>query len=568
MFVFLSFVASALFGSARASAPVVGLAIRGGSNSTVDEVIEENPDYVVPDSDSDDEDSDAFDSDDEKSEEEEDENHGTASAKLRVSRALSKSRGKYKPSLKLLKKHRGKITAALAIFAFRRELLLAIKHIATKELIDPATGKVRVSPTAILKVILFVDFIRRLQAGTSISQDTLTTLGQNNPMVGILFSKFLRLPVFNPAYLPPISQHYTFERLNERYVKDGMALHKAVLSQHRGFSWPTSEKALTPSMMKAANITTSAASKDTGDTKPVVVVLDWTEMDTSVSNMASLRDQVSFLLSEYREAAFDRLPTAQTDSNTTEAQNATEVKMEVVVLLESPGGSAADYALAAEHLWRLRREAGIQLTICVDKVAASGGYMMACVASPGQLLAAPFALVGSIGVIGQVLNFQELLKGWKINAMVFRGGRDKAPLGQIGDVTQAGKARTQKFVDATHKAFKNHVVEARPQLEPIMAKVGSGNVFMGQEALANKLIDRLVTSDVYLGEKIEDGARVLKMVQNKRTRLLFGGASPGLEGRHRHSVGTIERRASETFSFLRGFWHQLSGASATTNKLF
>lgn len=72
----------------------------------------------------------------------------------------------------------------------------------------------------------------------------------------------------------------------------------------------------------------------------------------------------------------------------------------MLLRLESPGGVVHGYGLAASQLQRLR-QAGVRLTVAVDKVAASGGYMMACVAD--RIVAAPFAIIGSIGVVAQIL---------------------------------------------------------------------------------------------------------------------------------------------------------------------
>ncbi|EEC48617.1 predicted protein, partial [Phaeodactylum tricornutum CCAP 1055/1] len=101
----------------------------------------------------------------------------------------------------------------------------------------------------------------------------------------------------------------------------------------------------------------------------------------------------------------------------------------------------------AQQLVRLRNEPGLTVTIVVDKVAASGGYMIACTASPGRLFAAPFAVVGSIGVIGQTFNIHKTLEGWGVRPLVFRGGRDKAPVGLVGEVTEEGLAKVQDMVD-------------------------------------------------------------------------------------------------------------------------
>lgn len=202
----------------------------------------------------------------------------------------------------------------------------------------------------------------------------------------------------------------------------------------------------------------------------------------------------------------------------TTTANATD--LEVLVLVESPGGSAADFGLAARQLLRLR-SAGILLTVCVDKVAASGGYMVACTSSPGRLYAAPFAVVGSIGVIGQTVNIHKVLEGWGVTPLVFRGGKDKAPVGLIGEITPDGMGKIQKMVDATHKAFRHHVATCRPVLAESIEDIGTGDTWLGYDALEHKLIDRIMTSDEYIGERISEGARVLRMIQYQRVGL-FG----------------------------------------------
>lgn len=98
--------------------------------------------------------------------------------------------------------------------------------------------------------------------------------------------------------------------------------------------------------------------------------------------------------------------------------------------------------------------------------------MIACTSSPGKLFAAPFAVLGSIGVVGQTINVQKTLEGWGVQPLVFRGGRDKAPVGLVGDVTEEGLAVVQDMIDVTHKAFKRHVVEARPICKLMEAIVG------------------------------------------------------------------------------------------------
>ncbi|MDN3639696.1 protease SohB [Simiduia curdlanivorans] len=178
---------------------------------------------------------------------------------------------------------------------------------------------------------------------------------------------------------------------------------------------------------------------------------------------------------------------------------------EVVVRLESGGGMVHSYGLAASQLQRITN-ASIPLTVCVDMVAASGGYMMACVAN--KILAAPFAILGSIGVVAQLPNFHRLLKKNDIDFEMLTAGEYKRTLTMFGENTD--KAR-QKFVDEledVHGLFKRFVSTHRAQVD--VNAVSTGEVWFGQQAIDNKLIDEIMTSDEYITAKYAD-AQVFEM---------------------------------------------------------
>lgn len=172
-------------------------------------------------------------------------------------------------------------------------------------------------------------------------------------------------------------------------------------------------------------------------------------------------------------------------------------KDEVVIRLESPGGVVHGYGLAAAQLVRLR-EAGFHVTICVDKVAASGGYMMACIGS--EIIAAPFAILGSIGVVAQLPNFNKLLKEHHIDYEVFTAGEYKRTVTVFGENSVEGKAKFEEELQQTHQLFKHFVENYRPQLN--VAEVATGEHWYGEDAKKLKLVDELQTSDAYLLEKL------------------------------------------------------------------
>lgn len=163
---------------------------------------------------------------------------------------------------------------------------------------------------------------------------------------------------------------------------------------------------------------------------------------------------------------------------------------EVIVNVESGGGMVHGYGLASSQLDRLR-QAEIPLSICVDKVAASGGYMMACVAN--KIYSAPFAIVGSIGVVAQVPNFNRLLKKHDIDYEQHTAGDFKRTLTIFGENTDEGRVKFQQELEETHVLFKAFIAKYRPELD--IAKVATGEHWYGQQAIELGLVDEIATSD-------------------------------------------------------------------------
>ncbi len=166
---------------------------------------------------------------------------------------------------------------------------------------------------------------------------------------------------------------------------------------------------------------------------------------------------------------------------------------EVLVRLESQGGMVHSYGFAASQLKRITAK-HIPLTVCVDKVAASGGYMMACVAQ--KILAAPFAVVGSIGVVASLPNFHRVLKKHDVDYEMLTAGEYKRTLTVFGENTDKGRQKFQEDLDDTHGLFKDFIRENRPNLA--VDAVATGEVWFGVRALEKGLIDGLATSDEYL----------------------------------------------------------------------
>jgi len=186
-------------------------------------------------------------------------------------------------------------------------------------------------------------------------------------------------------------------------------------------------------------------------------------------------------------------------------------KDEVFLRLQSAGGMVHAYGLASSQLMRIK-EKNITLTIAVDKVAASGGYMMACVAD--RILAAPFSILGSIGVVAQIPNFNRLLKKHDIDLELITAGEYKRTLTLFGENTDKARRKFGEEVADTHELFKQFIADNRPQVD--IKNVATGEHWFGTRALDLKLVDELKTSDDWLLEQSRDKALFEVTYQSKK----------------------------------------------------
>jgi len=217
------------------------------------------------------------------------------------------------------------------------------------------------------------------------------------------------------------------------------------------------------------------------------------------SEVEQLRDQISFLLQIAQPAD------------------------EIVVRLTSPGGAVPQYGLASSQLERLK-QAGLQCVVCVDTVAASGGYMMAAVAD--KIIAAPFAIIGSIGVVAGIPNFHRVLQKNEVDYHLFTAGKYKRTVTPFSEVTDEGKQKLQDDITAIHEAFKRLIKEGRPDVD--IEKIATGEYWLASQAKEKGLVDEIMTSDDYLGSKLDD-CEVIEITteteQNRIEKLIEGGAS-------------------------------------------
>lgn len=212
-----------------------------------------------------------------------------------------------------------------------------------------------------------------------------------------------------------------------------------------------------------------------------------------------LRDQISFLLQIAQPAD------------------------EIVVRLTSPGGAVPQYGLASSQLERLK-QAGLRCIVCVDTVAASGGYMMAAVAD--KIIAAPFAIIGSIGVVAGIPNFHRVLQKNEVDYHLFTAGKYKRTVTPFTEVTDEGKQKLQDDITAIHEAFKRLIKEGRPDVD--IEEIATGEYWLASQAKEKGLVDEIMTSDDYLGSKLDD-CEVIEITteteQNRIEKLIEGGAS-------------------------------------------
>jgi serine protease SohB len=222
--------------------------------------------------------------------------------------------------------------------------------------------------------------------------------------------------------------------------------------------------------------------------RPRLYVLDF-KGDLRASAGASLREEVSAIL------------------------NVAADQDQVLLRLENPGGTVHEHGFAASQLMRIKRR-GLRLLIAVDKVAASGGYLMACVAD--HIMAAPFAIIGSVGVIAQLPNFHRLLEEKGVDFEQLTAGRYKRTLTLFGKNTDEGREKLRQEIEDVHELFKAQIREHRPQVD--VEQVATGEHWYGLRALELRLVDELRTSDDFLLEAAKE--RDLYAITFKRKRSL------------------------------------------------
>ena len=263
------------------------------------------------------------------------------------------------------------------------------------------------------------------------------------------------------------SGHIEVKNVNETIDNLSFSLKQLVLKPHQRKREEKENRKRKKKEKRAENKDANSGVND----RNRVFVIDFLG-DIHASGVKSLREEVTAILSVARDID------------------------EVLIRLESPGGIVHGYGLAASQLRRITNQ-GLNLTVAVDKVAASGGYMMACIGN--RIIAAPFALLGSIGVVAQMPNFHRFLKNRDVDVEVLTAGEHKRTLTVFGENTDKGREKFVQELEDVHTLFKEFVSDNRPQVN--IDAVSTGEAWYGTRAIQNDLVDELMTSDEFITNK-------------------------------------------------------------------
>lgn len=283
------------------------------------------------------------------------------------------------------------------------------------------------------------------------------------------------------------------EKLNDRYRELADSLRRAVLSKN---AWRKESKRVA----KEQKARDKAANK-AGETRRRVFVIDF-RGDIKATAVASLREEVNAIVS------------------------VATPRDEVVLRLENFGGIVHEHGLAASQLVRIK-DHGIPMTAIVDRAAASGGYMMACIAN--RIVAAPFAVVGSIGVLAQIPNFNRALTDRGVEFEQVTAGKYKRTVTMFGRTTDDDRAKLREELEEIHTLFKQLVAQHRPQLD--IEAVATGEHWYGTRARELHLVDDIGSSDDFLLKAVTDADvyRVSYRARHTLQERLFAAVQAAVE---------------------------------------
>ncbi len=349
----------------------------------------------------------------------------------------------------------------------------------------------------------------------------------------ILVGKFL----FARRVLHHRESHIEFKRLNNRFEKD---LHKLEKLLHQDRSLPKAALKLLKKAHKQESKTESKEKKSESENVVQKIKQQLSENRKSKEILHQHSAKV-YVLNFVGDLMANKVETLREEISLL-LQVATPAD-EIVIRLTSPGGAVAQYGLASSQLARIK-QAGFQLTACVDLVAASGGYMMAAVAD--KIVASPFAYVGSIGVVAGIPNFHRVLQKHEVDYYLFTAGKYKRTVTPFSEVTDEGKEKFQQNLQEIYDAFQNHVLSHREGVN--IEEVATGEYWLASQAKEKGLVDEIMTSDDYLVQRMKEDMDVIEVKtsdpRNRLERMLSDGveALRGLAGLRVHPVESETQR--------------------------
>jgi len=162
--------------------------------------------------------------------------------------------------------------------------------------------------------------------------------------------------------------------------------------------------------------------------------------------------------------------------------------------------------------------------------------MMACVAD--KIVAAPFSIIGSIGVVAQIPNFNRFLKNKDIDVELHTAGQYKRTLTLLGENTEEGRQKFREDLNDTHQLFKSFVHQMRPSLD--IEQVATGEHWYGTQALEKGLVDQVGTSDdLLLG--LMEGRELVGVRYTRKKKLMDRFTNSAAESADRLLLRWVQR---------------------------
>jgi protease-4 len=159
----------------------------------------------------------------------------------------------------------------------------------------------------------------------------------------------------------------------------------------------------------------------------------------------------------------------------------------IILRIDSPGGGVAPAQEIYEEIGKIKKEK--RVVASMESVGASGGYYIACAAD--RIVANPGTITGSIGVITEFVNVEELLRKVGVKSFVVKSGKHKDIMSPTREPTEEDRKILQEVIDNIHNQFIDAVAKGRKIDREKIAEIADGRIFSGQQARDLGLVDVL-----------------------------------------------------------------------------